>query len=107
MALSNYNLTDLYRRSVKVSSKSEQNVTANHRFQTVRITGQMKADLMNSPKINNVGISDLTSLVLLRDVEQTISSTIMFQDVVVQSKFIVFPCRFQSVQSGLKLMKNN
>ncbi len=83
--ISNVNLSDLNQRSVKLASVIEQQITAFHRFQSVQTNGILAVESLNSSRINEVDVKYLTSSVLLRDTNQSISNHITFQDVVASS----------------------
>ena len=85
MMISNISLSNLNLRSVKLASSTEQPITAFHRFQDVQVSDVLAVQFLNTSWINEVDIKYLTSSVLLRDTEQTISSHITFQDVVATS----------------------
>lgn len=77
-------LVDLNRRSIKLSSTSEQLITGSHQFKTVH-ANTLTIGVLNSTFINDIDLNFMTNSVLLRDVEQNISNHIIFQDLIVSS----------------------
>ncbi|KZS11248.1 putative Closca [Daphnia magna] len=80
--ISNVSFSDLNLRAVKLSSSTDQNVTAFHKFLSIEASGFLAVESLNSSRINEIDISQITSSVLLRDTEQNITNRITFQDVV-------------------------
>ncbi|KAI9558066.1 hypothetical protein GHT06_014819 [Daphnia sinensis] len=80
--VSNVSFSDLNRRTVKLSSSTDQNVTAFHQFLSIEASGFLAVESLNSSRINEIDISQITSSVLLQDTEQNITNRIKFQDVV-------------------------
>lgn len=76
------NVSDVYRRAVKLTSAEPQRITAAQRLTSVHVGQSLTVDHLTSWHINGFSVNDLSGpAVLLRDVEQDIPNRIVFQNV--------------------------
>ena len=78
------NLADIQKRTISLSSATEQVITGVHHFENLKAS-QLKVGDFEGESINGITLNDLRDSVLLRNVEQNIHNNIQFQDVVAQS----------------------